>query len=185
MKSPPTIPLVVAALLVASPVGAQVLPPEIPDSVRALITEFQTLRQQITVVQDSALLVNPQLEERRQDLEAFVTEQVLSSDPALRAGAERLQELEQEVQQAQMTGDTAAIQEIIGEGEQIRRQLQAAQAVIMDQDTVQARVEAFQEDVRAAMVEIDPEIGPALDRIEAIAARLEAIQGGTGGAGGG
>lgn len=169
------------AFTTIAPLGAQQsqtppTPGMVPDSIQELVTEFQTIRERLAEVQDSALEVNPQLIEDQQAVQAFVEEKMAEQMPTLEQDVQRMETLQQEAMQAQATQDTARLAEIVEEGTRIQQSIEEAQATTMQREDVQTRIEAFEEKMVQAMTAIDPGIDGALARMQEIADRLQAFQ---------
>ena len=169
--------------LAAGPLPAQEgLPttPQVPDSVQALFQEYQTLAEEVKTVQDSALEANPELVEAQESVEEFVQSRMYEANPGLEQDAMRIDTLQQAAQQAQEEGDTIALQRIAQVGSRIQQQLQSAQAVVLQEEAVQERIQTVRERMVSAMTEIDPEIDETIVRMEELAQRLRQLQPGGG-----
>lgn len=183
MKISRTLPGALAALLLAAPLAAQQGMPQQapPDSIQEIFREFQTLQARIAQTQDSAMSVNPDLVAQQQEIQAFVEEVMVEVNPEVEGQIERLDTLQQQFEQAQAAQDTARLQELAAEGNEIQQTVMEAQAQAMEREDVQARLESFQEDMLDAMAQIDDGIEEAMDRAEDLASRLQAYQESMGG----
>lgn len=183
--------MVAACLFAAVPttVTGQESPPPTPaipaDSLQQLFTEFQSLQQRVSQVQQQTLEQNPELEARRQEIQEMVNERVMEQNPELAEKMGRLEELQGEAQAAQQAADTARLQQIVQEGRAIQQEFASAQEMAAQSPELQPEIEAFQERIRNEMAEVDPEIPRVLDRMEELATTLQEAQNGGPSGGGG
>lgn len=164
-------------VLGSAPLTAQdTTAPPVPDSVQAMVSEFQQLNTRLQQTQMQALQGSAELQSEQQELQESIRSAVVETDPAMEAKIDSLPELQQAAMAAQQAGDTARIQTIMAKGRRIQAQVQQAQQDVMEQEELAQEVEAFQERLMTAMEEIDPEIGTVVDRLETLSARLQAMQ---------
>ena len=74
---------------------------------------------------------------------------------------------------AQSEGDQERVQQIAMEAQQLEMEMQALQGQILEQPELQEELDAFQEAQRERMIEIDPEAGELMHRLEEIYAELQ------------
>jgi len=86
---------------------------------------------------------------------------------------DQMDSLEEEFMTAQTEGDQERVQEIAMEAQQVEMEIQALQGQVLEQPDLQASLDAFQEAQRERMLEIDPEAGELLARLEEIYAELQ------------
>ncbi len=168
-----------AALVVfASPVYAQDMPvppqQDVPDEVQEMMEEFQEMQQRFMQIQSQVLQMNPELQERQAAIGDLVNEAMAELNPAAEEQVSRLQQLEQEAAMAQQEEDMERLQELINEAQGLQAELQAAQAQALEQDHVQQEIDSFQDDLLDEMIEMDPEAGQILDRLDELAQQLGA-----------
>lgn len=181
------------ALLPGAPLGAQgegpppTMPqqPQIPDSVRELMTEFQQIQRTLDSVQTEAVQANPELQAQQRELQETVEETMIEMHPELEPRMDRVETLQGEIQQAQQAQDRQAVQELVTEARQIQQEIQSAQGEAMQREDVSQAIETFRDNLVAAMSEVDPQVEEKLDRLDELSERIRAIQMGDGpGAGG-
>lgn len=167
------------ALLVTTPASAQVTAP-VPDSVQALMAEFQQLNAQVQQAQMQAVQTNPELQAEQQKIQETVENAMTEADPAMGAKLDSLGQLQQEAAAAQEASDTERLQTIMATGQRLQTQVQAAQQQALEQEEVAREVEAFQEDLMGVIQASNPEITGVIERLEELSARLDSIRDGGG-----
>lgn len=158
----------------------QQLPP-MPDSIRELVVEFQTLQSRVDSVQTEALQTHPGLQTAQQELQLSVTQVMIERDPALEAKIDSIPTLQEAFAQAQQAGDTTQLQTIAQTGQRIQARIQEARAEALETAEVQEELATFEESMMAAMEEIEPDVDEMLDRMEAISVKLQEYQAGQAG----
>lgn len=166
-----------ALLVIAVPLRAQeppVVPPqqELPDSVQALVAEYQQKQERLQTLQMRALEGNPELQLRQGEVRGRIEAAIHEVDPEAVDNIERLQALEMQAMAAQQAQDMARLEAVIEEAQGIQARLQAAQVQALERPDVQEEIETFQEEMMAEMVKLDPEAPALLAEIEALQERL-------------
>lgn len=149
----------------AAPGAQQQMDPE----TMALMNEVQELQQRLQPIQQEAMqdeALNAQL----QDLQARVEAAMRDENEEL---VEQMESLEEDFMAAQGEGDQERVQQIAMEAQQLEMEMQALQGQILEQPELQEELDAFQEAQRERMIEIDPEAGDLMDRLEEIYAELQ------------
>ena len=159
--------------------------PQMPDSVRELMTEFQRTQQVLDSIQTRAVESNPELATQQQELQQTVQDAMIEMHPDLEPKMERMEEIQGQIQQAQQNQNRQKVQELVTEVRGIRQELQSAQAEAMEQEHVSQAIDEFRDDLMAAMTEVDPQVEQKLSRLDELAERLRAIQMQGSGPGGG
>ena len=142
--------------------------PEIDPEDMALIMEAQGIQQRLgalgdQVMQDPAMMV--QLEA----LQDRIDDALRSVAPDAMAAMEGFQA---EFAEAQSNGDQATMERIQAEAQEAQAELQQAQQEVLGRPEIAAAIDAFEEAQRARMLEIDPEAGDLMDRMDEIMAEL-------------
>lgn len=150
--------------------GAPGAPGEIDPEMMALMTEAQELQTRIAPARDQAL-EDPDLSSRLDDLQDRITEALEESSGDL---VLEMDGLESEFESAQASGDEGRMQEIAMRAQVIQMELQSAQQEIIERPEIREDIEAFEARHRELMIEMDPDLEEALDRLEEIMERLQA-----------
>lgn len=133
------------------------------------LMEVQELQQRLGPIEQEAMQ-DPELTAQLENIQ----EQV---DTAMRAeNAElfdRLDELEAEFMEAQEAGNQERAQEISEEAQGMQAELQQIQQQVLEDSDIQSEIEDFEDARRARMLEIDPEAGELMDRIDEIMEELD------------
>lgn len=169
----------------ALPVHAQeadtaTAPTPIPeDSVQEAMARFRTLQNRVERVQQQALSANPELQQEQAAIQAAIETAVFSADPELRTAVrERIPAIEEEAAAAQQAADSAKIQALSAEFREIMGRVEEAQVQVLEEETVQERLTAFQTTMMAEMARVDPEIQGVFSQLQALAGRLDLTLGG-------
>lgn len=143
--------------------------PQMDEEMMALMTEVQQLQQRIAPVQDEAMQ-DEELAARLAEIQEKVESAMDDESPELMA---RMDELEAEFMAAQEAGDQERQEELGMEFQQLQMELQTTQQSVLEREDIQADIESFETMQRERMIEIDPEAGEILDRIEEIYEELQ------------
>lgn len=167
----------VAVLVPAAASAQQADPTQLPPEAQELIAELQQLQAQIQPIQQQALqdsAIQAVQEQLGKDVQAAMAEQ----DPEVPAHIERLEEVIVSAQAAQAAADEARMAALVAEARQIEQRLQEAQMKALELPEIAPRVEAFQKQLQAKMVEVEPEAESLLERFEELNDRLAVLIGG-------
>lgn len=166
-----------ALATVFAPMAASAQQPTQPTpEVQEWIAEMQELQTELRPLQEQAMQ-DAALQREREQLTATVREAMVAADPANGERLDRLEQLMTEAQAAQAAGDTAKIAELTSEAQQIGPQVQAAQAEAMETPEVEARVQAFENNLFAKMAEMDPSKQARIDRLSELSQRVRQAMG--------
>ncbi|TVP77214.1 MAG: hypothetical protein EA352_04125 [Gemmatimonadales bacterium] len=143
--------------------------PQMDEEMMALMTEAQELQQRIAPVQDEAMQ-DEELAARLTEIQQKVESAMDEEAPELMA---RMDELESEFMTAQEAGDQERQEELGMEFQQLQMELQTTQQSVLEREDIQADIQTFEDMQRERMIEIDPEAGEILDRIEEIYEQLQ------------
>jgi len=149
--------------------GAPGEPGGIDPELMALMTEAQDLQTRIAPARDQAL-EDPDLSSRLEGLQGRINDALEESSGDL---VQEMDGLESEFEAAQAAGDEGRMQEIAMRAQVIQMELQSAQQEIIDRPEIREDIEAFEARHRELMIELDPELEDALDRLEEIMERLQ------------
>lgn len=147
---------------------------EMPDSVREMLIELQTLQQELGVLQQQALESDTALQQKQETLEQAIEAAMVEVDPSVEQASDRLEALRGEAMAAEAAQDTAGIMKLMQEAQEIQTTLERAQQAAMERDDVAAAVESFRSDLMVAMKKVNPEAETMVQRFETLMERLEA-----------
>jgi hypothetical protein len=152
-----------------------------PDSVQAMMTEYQNTAQRYTAINNEAFTANSELQTRETEINDLIMSALLETHPLAEAQMARLDAIEAEAYTAQQAQDVAKLGELITEANNLQADLQAAQEIVLQRDDVKSRIESFEAALLVAMLAIDPETDTLRMRLDELYAFLNAAQGGAGG----
>lgn len=135
----------------------------------ALMGEAQELQQQLAPIQEEAMQ-DEALAAQLQELQERVQAAMRDENPEL---LERMDELEADFMAAQESGDQERVQEVGMEAQTVQGELQALQSAVLEDPELSESVQAFEDAQRERMIEIDPEAGELIDRLDEIFEELE------------
>lgn len=166
--------LALAASIPAGGVAAQALPPSgaPADADQAALAELQQVQQQLGQLQIQAITDNAALEAQRSTIDDMLLSAMSDIDPETQQNIDRLDVLSQEAISAQQAQDAEAINALMTEAMQLRSALEAAQAQALQRDDIQTEIQRFEDDLMAAVVEIDPEADGLYTRIDELSEQL-------------
>ncbi len=148
------------------------------DSVQTLLARFQALQERVGVLQQEIMAEHPELQTHSAEVSSAVEQAVYVLDPTLDADMDaRMPGLQQEAQAAQASGNTARLDELQAEYVALRTRAEQAELEVLKQPEIKALIDAFQAALTEKMKVKDPEIGSAIDELEALAERLQATLG--------
>jgi hypothetical protein len=133
-----------------------------------LVMEIQTIQQQLEPTQQAALqdaALASQLEALQARVDAAMREENSEA-------VERMERLRAELDQVAASGDQERMQALMMEGQILQQEMQAVQAAVFQRPDISGPIEEFEAAHRARMIQIDPEAGALLDRMEELIAQL-------------
>lgn len=83
-----------------------------------------------------------------------------------------MEDFQAEFAAAQEVGDQATMERIQGEAQVAQTELQQAQQEVLSRPEIVAAIDSFEEAQRSRMLELDPEAGDLMDRLDAIMEEL-------------
>jgi len=137
---------------------------ELIQKVQAKRAEIQQLNQQLMQIQENTIEGNPELAKQRDDLISFVDDKMAETGYDAEAARGRIEKLQGEMQSGELSTE---------EQQQHRQQLrqemtsmQQAQGQIMQDEEFQAKREALNENLVAAMQEQNPQTDELISRLQ-------------------
>ena len=137
---------------------------ELIQKVQAKRAEIQQLNQQLMQIQESTIEANPELAQQRDELISFVDEKMAETGYDAEAARGRIEKLQGEMQSGELSTE---------EEQQHRQQLrqemtsmQQAQGQIMQDEEFQAKREALNENLVAAMQEQNPKTDELISQLQ-------------------
>lgn len=176
--------LSLALTLLAAPaaLAAQEAPAAAPATgeqaaIQGLVAELQQIHQQLQALQERALQ-DSSLTAAQEALGANIKAAMNQADPSLEQGMEKMKSLETEFLAAQQANDTTKQVAISQEAGKIQERFVAAQQAVMAKPELVAQVQAFQGQLEAKMIQIDPNAQQLINRFRAIEGELTAMASG-------
>jgi len=164
----------VAQQTVPSPMNVQ----PAPDSVQAMMTEYQDKARRYTTIYNQAFAANTDLQSRETEINDLIMSALVEAHPQAEQQMARLDAIETEAFSAQQAQDMAKLGELITEANNLQADLRAAQEIVLQRDDVKSRIDSFEADLLIAMVAIDPETPVLRMRLDELSAFLSTVQGG-------
>ena len=149
---------------------------ELPDSVQQMIQDFRGLQNRLASLQDSALQRSDQLQERQAEIQESIQTAITESNPELEEDIARMEELQQEMREAQQAQNRERMMQLSMEAGQIRSQLQSAQADVMERPAIQEDIESFQNELLDEMIAIEPQTEELIAQLESLSDRFQEFQ---------
>jgi uncharacterized membrane-anchored protein YjiN (DUF445 family) len=141
--------------------------------VQQLLTELRQLNTKLESIRQT-VMADPQLQTTQEALGEEIKTAMEKADPELPRSLKRAEALEAEAAKAQREADEAKLQKLAEEAQQIQMRFVEAQAKVLNQPEVAAKVEAFQDTVEARMAQVDPEAPALIKRFQDLETRLTA-----------
>jgi hypothetical protein len=141
-----------------------------------LQTEYVGIQKRLGPLQQKAM-EDSSLQEEFTELQEATESAMLALDPEIPQHRAVLDSLQGELQAANQTGDQDKVQAILTQGNALQAKLEQTRSQAMQQDSVFAKMSAFQERVVERMTELDPEAPELIDRATTIANQIRASGG--------
>jgi hypothetical protein len=152
-----------------APDAGQALPQQQMDpEAMALMTEAQQIQQQLQPIQQQAMQ-DEALAGRLADLQTRIEAAMREENPDV---FEQMEAFEADFMAAQEAGDQERAQAIAMEAQGTQQEIQSLQQTVLERPEIREPIEAFEEAQRARMIEIDPEAGELMDRMDEILAEM-------------
>jgi hypothetical protein len=133
-----------------------------------LVMEIQTIQQQLEPTQQAALqdeALASQLEVLQARVDAAMREENAEA-------VDRMERLRAELDEVAASGDQERMQMLMMEGQVLQQEMQVIQAAVFERPDIRGPIEEFEAAHRARMIQIDPEAGALIDRMEELIAQL-------------
>lgn len=150
------------------------------------MSEMQQLRQQIQKIDQQLRKIRQQalqdsaLQAKQLELQEMIGSAAREADPQYKKKEDRLNEIQKKMQKAQQNQDTAQMRSLMMEGQKLQRDVSRTQRKVVQRDSIDAEIQAFQEQMQKKMVEIDPQAEELLDRRDSLVQKYRAARGGMG-----
>jgi hypothetical protein len=166
--------LAVAAVAAPAALGAQQQPTPAPQpapEVQGWIAEIQQIEQRLGPIQARAM-EDAALQREQAALNEALLAALREAGPAVQADLRRVESIQPELRAAQESGDQAQLERLVREAQQLEQRLGQAQVQALQQPQIAARATAFQDRLRARMVELDPAAEELLQRFVSLQAQI-------------
>lgn len=130
---------------------------------RQLAQELDSIRQQ--AMEDSAL------QAQQADLRSAIQAR-MEEDPQTQALVSRFDSARTAFQDAQASGDSAAMRKLMPQLQRLQMQLQQAQGQVTEDPEIAAQIDSFREDLQSEMEAIDPEAPEMMERADSLVQQL-------------
>jgi chromosome segregation ATPase len=137
------------------------------DPQMTLIAEYQQIQRRLGEIQRHAMQ-DSTLMASYQALEKQIEAEMHNIDPELGTKRDRLTSLQEDMSQAQQSGDQDAMQRINQEGSALQAELEQLETDVVDGESLSEEVQAFRDEIEAKMREIDPETDQLISRAREI-----------------
>lgn len=135
------------------------------------ISELQEIAGQLQNAQVKALQ-DSSLRSAQEELGTRIKTAMEKYDPGLVGVAQRVQTMEEEARKAQENGDDAKLQELTREAAQIQARFVKAQTEALKDPALAKQAEAFEEQLKQKMLEIQPDAPTLFARFQELQAKL-------------
>lgn len=132
--------------------------------------QYQQLSQQLSSIRQQALQDSALQAEQAALMERIRS--AMEEDPQTEALLARFDSASQAFQQAQSSGDTAAMQQLMPRLQQMQMQLQQAQGQVAQDSAIAVRIDSFTAHLEAKMEEINPRAPQMMDRVDSLAQQV-------------
>lgn len=140
-----------------------------PDSIQAMMSEYQEKAQRYGQIQTEAFMSSQEMQTRQAAISDLVVEALYESHPQAEAQIARLDAIEAEAFEAQQAQDMDRLGQLIQEAGDLQGQLQAAQDLVLEREDVKAQIDSFEADLMVLMLAIDPEAQELRTRLDELA----------------
>jgi hypothetical protein len=118
---------------------------------------------------------DPKIQAAQQALGAEIQAALNKADPGLAALEPRMKAMEAEAAKAQQAGDRAKLQKLMQDAAPIQQRLMRAQQAVFNQPAVVSKATAFENQLQAKLIQIDPKNGPLIQRSKQLQAQLQRV----------
>ncbi len=142
-----------------------------------LIVEIQQIQRQIQPLHQQALQ-DPGLRAQQLEATGALQEAMVRRDPEVLDKLARMGAILEEASAAQKANDEAKLAQLAAELQSLEPAVSAVQRDAMADPAVSGRIAAFQQNLFAKMIELDPQAEPALTRLGELEERIRSAQAG-------
>ena len=158
----------------AGPAGPTSAP--MPTEAQLLLSQMEQIQMRIASVERRAL-ADPALQTMQVEINTRIEATMTEINSAVPELLERLDSLLAVARSRTVSGD-AAVDALVSEVQGIEAQLRAAQRSALERPEIAERIARFDEQFRAKMAELDPNVIPMLDEMQELEDQLTEMMGG-------
>jgi cell fate (sporulation/competence/biofilm development) regulator YlbF (YheA/YmcA/DUF963 family) len=136
----------------------------------AAMQEYRQLAQELDSIRQQAM-EDPDLQAEETRLREAIQAK-MEEDPQTQALVARFDSTRQAFQEAQSSGDSAAMQELMPQLQQMQMQLQQAQGQVTEDPEIAEQIEDFREELQAEMESIDPDAPEMMERADSLVEQI-------------
>jgi hypothetical protein len=148
-----------------------------PDSIQAMMNEYQEKARRYTDIYNRAFEANTDLRTRETEINDLILSALIETHPPAEQQMARLDAIETEAFNAQQAQDMVKLGALIQEANGLQADLRAAQEVVLQREDVRTRIDSFEADLAVAMTAVDPEANSLRVRLDELQAILDRVQG--------
>lgn len=137
--------------------------------------QIRAIQNKLTQIEQAALEANPELKEKRKELESMVQENMEEEGHNPEKDVERLKEIQKKAQSGDM--DEEERKALSKEFQEKRQSLAGAQQKAMQDEEIQKAQEELNEQTLEAMKEEDPETEELISKMRQLSAQMQQGQG--------
>jgi hypothetical protein len=136
--------------------------------------ELQGIQMQLAPAIAQAMR-DPKIQTAQRALGAQIQAALNKADPGLAALEPRMRAMETEAAKAQQAGDRAKLQKLMQDAAPIQQRLMRAQQAVFNQPAVVSKANAFESQLQAKLIQINPKNGPLIQRSKQLQAQLQRV----------
>jgi hypothetical protein len=141
---------------------------------KKLVQRFQTLRQELSQIQQKAMEENAELQKEQKDLQSAIRKSMESNLAEENVDVERLQELQAKLQDTELAKEKK--QSLEQEFKEQVNAYQRARAKTARNEKIQAKQESFRESMLSAMNEVNPQADEIIQEMQALQHQMKFIK---------
>jgi signal recognition particle GTPase len=141
---------------------------------KKLVQRFQTLRQELSQIQQKAMEEHTELQQEQKDLQSAIRKSMESNLAEENVDVERLQELQAKLQDSELAKKKK--QSLEQEFKEQVNAYQRARAKTARNEKIQAKQEAFRESMLSAMNEVNPQADEIIQEMQALQHQMKFIK---------
>lgn len=148
-----------------------------PEESQSHVAELQQIQGQLMQIRERAM-EDQKLQEQQAELQRTITSTMKEIDPEVETKMARVNEIQQEMREAQQAGEQETVGELMQEAQSIQQELTQTQQEAMGREDVEQAVDQFREQLFDKMREVDPEADGLIERAQELTAQLQEQQSG-------